>query len=216
MIELPAQPCFLGLFTPEAGASQVELVIKNPPSNARDIRDAGLTPGSGRSPGGGNGTPLQYSYLANPMNRGAWWAAVHWVTKSWTQLSTHASFIQIWDWTGLWKCFQILIPLLAFFFHCITIYVFFKSFNHVTVLHTQKFKFLKSDADESKQKYLSGPNSTSSIKVFLILAVCDFFLFSKTWYIFHIFFYRYLFMYLFFSPITLKFLLTILETPFST
>ena len=58
----------------------------------------------------------------------------------------------------------------------ITIYVFF-CFNHVTVLHLQKFKFLKSDADEAKQKYLSGPSSTSSIKVFLILAVCDFFFF---------------------------------------
>ena len=58
----------------------------------------------------------------------------------------------------------------------ITIYVFFV-FNHVTVLHPQKFKFLKSDADEAKQKYHSGPSSTSSIKVFLILAVCDFFFF---------------------------------------
>ena len=68
-------------------------VVKNPPANAGDARVTGSIPGSGRSPGGGNGTPLQYSYLANPMNRGAWWAAVHWVTKSWTQLSTHASFI---------------------------------------------------------------------------------------------------------------------------
>ena len=88
----------------------------------------------------------------------------------------------------------------------ITIYVFF-CFNHVTVLHLQKFKFLKSDADEAKQKYLSGPSSTSSIKVFLILAVCDFFFSFEdlcTWYIFHIFFYCYLFMYLFFFSLSLS------------
>ena len=54
--------------------------------------DAGLIPGWGRSPGGGHGNPLQYSCLENPMDRGAWWATVHGVLKSWTrlkQLSTH-------------------------------------------------------------------------------------------------------------------------------
>ena len=50
-----------------ARASQVALVVKNPPANARDVRDAGLIPGSGRSPGGGHGNPLQYSCLKNPM-----------------------------------------------------------------------------------------------------------------------------------------------------
>jgi len=49
--------------------------------------DQGLIPGLGRSPGEGNGNPLQYSYLENPMDRGAWWATVHGVSKSWTQLS---------------------------------------------------------------------------------------------------------------------------------
>ena len=48
------------------GASQVALVVKNPPANAGDIRDAGLIPGSGRPPGGGRGNPLQYSCLENP------------------------------------------------------------------------------------------------------------------------------------------------------
>ena len=48
------------------------IVVKNPPTNAGDARDAGLIPGSGRSPGVGNGTPLQYSCLENPMDRGAW------------------------------------------------------------------------------------------------------------------------------------------------
>ena len=53
------------------GASQVALVVKNPPANAGDVRDAGLIPGLGRSPGGRNGNLLQYSCLENPMDRGA-------------------------------------------------------------------------------------------------------------------------------------------------
>ena len=55
-------------------ASQVALVLKNPPANAGDIRDAGLIPESSRSPGGGNGNPFQHSCLENPMDRGAWQA----------------------------------------------------------------------------------------------------------------------------------------------
>ena len=69
------------------------LVVQNPPANAGDIRDAGSIPGSGRSPGGGPGNPLQYSCLENFMNKGGWWATVRGVTKSWTrlkQLSTQA------------------------------------------------------------------------------------------------------------------------------
>ena len=57
-------------------------VVKDPPANAGDIRDAGSIPGSGRSPGGRNGNPLQYSCLKNPKDGGAWWATVHGVTKS--------------------------------------------------------------------------------------------------------------------------------------
>ena len=59
-------------------------VVKNPLANAGDT---GSIPGPGRSPGEGNGNPLQYSCLGNPMDRGAWWAIVCGVTKSWTQLS---------------------------------------------------------------------------------------------------------------------------------
>ena len=70
----------------ECRASQVELVVKNPPANAVDIRDAGLIPGTGRSPGGEHGNPFQYSCLKNPMDRGAWRATVHGVTKSRTRL----------------------------------------------------------------------------------------------------------------------------------
>ena len=55
-------------------ASQVVLVVKNPPANAADIRKEDSIPGLGRSPGEGNGNPLQCSCLENPMDRGAWWA----------------------------------------------------------------------------------------------------------------------------------------------
>ena len=61
--------------------------LKNPPANAGDM---GLIPGSGGSPAGGNGNPLQYSGLERSSDRGAWWATVHVVTKSQTRLSLHA------------------------------------------------------------------------------------------------------------------------------
>ena len=57
------------------------LVVKNLPTNAGDVRDEGLTPGLGRSPGGGHGNPLQYSCVENSMDREAWWATVHGVTR---------------------------------------------------------------------------------------------------------------------------------------
>ena len=59
-------------------------VVKNLPTTAGQARDMGSTPESGRSPRGGNGNPLQYSCLENPMDRGAWRAPVHGVAKSWT------------------------------------------------------------------------------------------------------------------------------------
>ena len=64
----------------------VVLVVKNLPANARDIRDGGLIPVSGRSSGGGHGNPLQYPCLENFMGRRAWGAMVQRVTKSWTRL----------------------------------------------------------------------------------------------------------------------------------
>ena len=63
-------------------ASQVTLAIKNLLAKVGDIRDTGLIPRSGRSPGGGHGNPLQYSCLENPMDRGAWWSTVHGLAKS--------------------------------------------------------------------------------------------------------------------------------------
>ena len=64
-------------------ASQIALVVKNLLANAGD---AGLSPGLGRSPGGGHGNPLEYSCLENRMDKGAWQATVHSAAKSWTQL----------------------------------------------------------------------------------------------------------------------------------
>ena len=58
------------------------LVVKNLPANAGDTRDVGSVLRSGKSPGGGNGNPLQYSCLENSMDRGAWWATAHGVAKS--------------------------------------------------------------------------------------------------------------------------------------
>ena len=66
-------------------ASQVALMVKNPPSNVQDIRDAGLIPELGRSPAGGHGNPQQYC-LENPMDRGALWATDHGVAKTQIQL----------------------------------------------------------------------------------------------------------------------------------
>ena len=69
-------------------------VVKNPPTNAGDTRDVGSIPGSGKSPGGGRGSPRQYSCLGNPTDRGAWQATVHGVAKSPTRLSTHTAAIR--------------------------------------------------------------------------------------------------------------------------
>ena len=66
------------------GDAVVKKKKKNPPANVGDV---GSIPGSGRSLAGGSGKPLQHYCQDNPMDRGAWWATVHGVAKSWTQLS---------------------------------------------------------------------------------------------------------------------------------
>ena len=66
--------------------SLVALVVKNTTANARYTADSGSIPGSVRSPGVGNGKPLQPSCLENPMDRGAWWASVHGIAQSWRRL----------------------------------------------------------------------------------------------------------------------------------
>ena len=71
-------------------------VVKKPPANAGDLRDVGLIPGLGRSPGKGNDNPLQYPCLENPMDRGAWQASAHSVAKSQTRLK----------WFNMYTCTQ--------------------------------------------------------------------------------------------------------------
>ena len=68
--------------------SQVALVVKNLPANAGD---SGSVPGLGRSPGEGNGNPLQYSCLEDPMDRGAWWASVHRATQDVAEAAQHST-----------------------------------------------------------------------------------------------------------------------------
>ena len=85
------------------GASHMAWVVKSLPAHAGDTRDAGPTPGSGRSPGERHGNPLQCPCLENPMDGGAWRATVHRVAKSWTwmkQLSIHVHFFCPWDFPG--------------------------------------------------------------------------------------------------------------------
>ena len=65
-----------------AHASPVAPAVKNPPANVGDLRDVGSIPGRGRSPAGGNSSPLQYSCLGYSMDRGAWWATVQGVVES--------------------------------------------------------------------------------------------------------------------------------------
>ena len=67
------------------------LVVKNPPVNAGDARDTGSILGLGRSPGGGHSNPLQHSCLENPMDRGAWQAAIHGVARAGHNLATKPS-----------------------------------------------------------------------------------------------------------------------------
>ena len=67
-------------------------MVNNPPANEGNV---GLIPGSARLPGEGNGNPLQYFCLGNPIDRGAWWATVHGVAKSWTRLGTHTQKVKL-------------------------------------------------------------------------------------------------------------------------
>ena len=80
-------------------------MVKNLPANAGDLRDLGSIPGSGRSPGGGHGSSLQYSCLETSMDRGAWWAIIQRVSKGQTQLKqlhTHARGISGWEGWAWW------------------------------------------------------------------------------------------------------------------
>ena len=85
--------------------SQVVLVVKNPPADAGDARDVHSIPGSGKSPGGRQGNPLQYSCLENPMDRGAWRATVPRVTKSQTRRKWLSTNTQLSHISGILQCF---------------------------------------------------------------------------------------------------------------
>ena len=107
MKEMPLQQWCEGQLSGPLWDFAGDAVVKNLPAKAGISGDRGSTPGSGRSPGGRNGTPLQYCFLENPMDRGAWWATVHGVTKSLTGLNTHAYMLwgvvrKMWSWKPLW------------------------------------------------------------------------------------------------------------------
>ena len=91
---------------PSVVTSQMVQAVRNPPAHSGDARDAALIPGLGRSPGEVNGNSLQYSCLENSMDRGAWWATVHGVTRSrtrlskWARLSVLRIFFLVWIFTG--------------------------------------------------------------------------------------------------------------------
>ena len=75
-------------------------------ASACNVGDLGSIPGLGRSPGKGNGSPLQYSCLENPMDGGAWWATVHRIAKSWTRLSDFTFTIHVSDKEILGACYM--------------------------------------------------------------------------------------------------------------
>ena len=84
---------------------QVALVVKNLPANVGDIR-LGSIPGWGRSARRGNGNPVQYSCLENPMDTGAWWVTVHGVAKSRTQLKRMSIHAHVWEGAGFCKSWE--------------------------------------------------------------------------------------------------------------
>ena len=93
--------------------------------SASNAGDPGLIPGSGRSPGEGNGNRLQYSCLENPMDREAWWATVHGVAKSWTRRSDFTSFLpslQSHLTSGIYWRLQLCTLRLMFLFSCFSFY----------------------------------------------------------------------------------------------
>ena len=77
-------------------------------ASACNVGDPGSIPRLGRSPGEGNGNPLQYSCLENSMDGGAWWATVHGVAKSWTQLSNFTQYIYIYIYVYIYNLIHII------------------------------------------------------------------------------------------------------------
>ena len=115
-------------------------MVKNIAANAGDIRDVGLIPGSGRSPGGGHGNPLQYSCLENPKDRESWQDTVHWVTQSQTQLKqpnmhacTQCGITDIFNLTlefgFLYKSSLFITLVFIFFYHTLVAFNFSRSIH---------------------------------------------------------------------------------------
>ena len=98
-------------------------MVKNPPASEGDTRDVGLIPGSGRSPGEGNGYPLQYSCLENFMDRGALWVTVCGVAKGQAQLSTHAYALPAALHAVFWLA--LVLPVLNLTFSIFNLFFFF-------------------------------------------------------------------------------------------
>ena len=116
---------FLQFYLPSLLCFPGGSVVKSSPANREDAVDMGSIPVSERSLGGGNGNPLQYSCLENPMNRGAWQAKVHRVSKNWTWLNTHTHpfsathnvLASFWDrgfFTTQWLCMSCFLYLSCF------------------------------------------------------------------------------------------------------
>ena len=139
------------------GSSQMALEVKNAPVNAGDIRDAGSVPGLGRCPGEGNGNPLQDSCLENPMGRGAWWAAVHRVAKSWTRLKWLSTY------TSYPKDFTRLKPVVSYISEAMKLFIIFwptpTPYNYLFTVFSVRLIFCKIFLIFSIQPMWSAPSS---------------------------------------------------------
>ena len=129
-------------------------VVKNLPANARDTKDVGSIPESGRSPGEGNGNPLQYSCLGNPKDRGAWQATLHGAAKSQTRLSEHTQNVKTSGWgegkrhlhrEDYWGKFKIVkTHLLLLLSSCLSVTFNNHPTSHLKALKTSKFSYFTS------------------------------------------------------------------------
>ena len=112
-------------------------MVKNPPANAGNVRDAGLIPGSGKCPGGDHVNPLQCSSLENPTDRRAWWAAVHWVAQSQTtlkRLSMHTRYV-------LYRELQYIISYIILKYSIFSVAAYFFSLPFPTTINSEAEEF---------------------------------------------------------------------------
>ena len=116
------------------------VVVKNLPANSGDVGDVGSAPGSGRSLGGGHGSPLQYSCLESPMGRGAWRAMVHWVAKSQTHLKQLRSSSSSDDFMGV--CNSSVCPNLSNCMHYINYISIIPQKSHSKIPHLEDLEVL--------------------------------------------------------------------------